>query len=589
MIDTMNEITQFSPFGGSLTLVEVPGDLSAIAHVEAENEARAGIGAERDMYAYAPLSGCPDMKQCQVLMVLRDGSDEASAQAVMRAYGLDALAEEKHCLLLFPNPLPGGWNYDALPEREDDMSYLIRCFGVLRKSKLGVNGFNGMTFYVAASQDASALLMTLGALKPIHVPAMMITGCPNGYTLPDGALHVPVAAWVCGNTAAADYLRQADRVPEAAHFPAQGHSLYFSEENPNIRLVLSAEPMNAAEIRAAWEELFSETRRWQNDVFGTYQWRTNFTERGFVPHVRDTSLGVNGGFAHTWYEYVPPQLRGSKEKIPLVFYFHGGGCVPLYGAEQSGWHDIADRENFIVVYPKASKDAAWNAWNTPDAPSDEDFMLALIEHMKAAYAIDERRIYVSGFSMGGMMSNAMACAHPELIAAAAPCNAYLEGYFCSRDSMMKNRSQGLHIMEQSAEPSPVRQEADAKKAKQDYRMPVFQTSGLLDQTWPIPDGDNSRIWTFNYWKAYNNIPVEPYVPNPAYESGLTADETVYDGEDGRFLHHQWFSRDEGSPALYELFLAKRMPHALDLRAMEYAWAFMKKFSRCPDGTLQIRP
>ena len=84
------------------------------------------------------------------------------------------------------------------------MSYLIRCFGVLRKSKLGVNGFNGMPFYVAASQDASALLMTMGALKPIHVPAMMITGCPDDYTLPDGALHVPVAAWVCGNTAAAD-------------------------------------------------------------------------------------------------------------------------------------------------------------------------------------------------------------------------------------------------------------------------------------------------------------------------------------------------------------------------------------------------
>ena len=26
-----------------------------------------------------------------------------------------------------------------------------------------------------------------------------------------------------------------------------------------------------------------------------------------------------------------------------MFYFHGIGCVPLYGAEQSGWHDIADR------------------------------------------------------------------------------------------------------------------------------------------------------------------------------------------------------------------------------------------------------
>ena len=64
--------------------------------------------------------------------------------------------------------------------------------------------------------------------------------------------------------------------------------------------------------------------------------------------------------------------RGSKEKAPLVFYFHGIGCVPLYGAEQSGWHDIADRENFIVVEsPKPARNKAWNIWDEPGMPSDQ--------------------------------------------------------------------------------------------------------------------------------------------------------------------------------------------------------------------------
>ena len=45
--------------------------------------------------------------------------------------------------------------------------------------------------------------------------------------------------------------------------------------------------------------------------------------------------------------------------------------------------------------------------------------------------------------------------------------------------------------------------------------------------------------------------------------------------------------DEGKPALFEVVLAKRMPHALDLRQLELAWQFMKRFSRGKDGALDI--
>jgi hypothetical protein len=48
------------------------------------------------MYCYAPKNGCPDPKQCQVLMVLRDGSDEESAQKLLYELVLDRLAEDKN-------------------------------------------------------------------------------------------------------------------------------------------------------------------------------------------------------------------------------------------------------------------------------------------------------------------------------------------------------------------------------------------------------------------------------------------------------------------------------------------------------------
>ena len=193
MNDPMNPLVQFSAEAGRIVSESVPGETNMT--VEHENDVHADSGADRTMYCYAPKSGCPDPKQTQVVMVLRNGRDEASAAECMQRLGLDALAEEEHFLLLFPNPTQQGWNYTNDPTRENDMDYLVRCFGVLRGSKLGVNGFNGMIFYIADSPEASAMLTTLAALRPLNVPAMMVSHLPDGYALPDGALNVETAAW----------------------------------------------------------------------------------------------------------------------------------------------------------------------------------------------------------------------------------------------------------------------------------------------------------------------------------------------------------------------------------------------------------
>lgn len=583
MVDKMNELVQHSKYEGTLFLQPVAGDISG--RREAENNAVAGAGQERTMYAYVPKSGCPHPKQCQVLMALRDGDDEASAKAVMEKYHLDALAEERNFLLLFPNPLGQGWNYNDDAGRENDMDYLIRCFGVLKGSELGVSGFNGMVFYLADSEAASAMLMTMAAKKPLNVPAMMIGAFPKEYAIPADALNVEVAAFVSGNAAAAAYIKAANGV--SSEETADGVTTYFGK-NPNCRLLVTERPIDAQTVAIAWERLFSESRRWQNDTYGCYQKRTNFTEKGFVGHVKDTSLGCNGGHGQTWYEYIPPQLRGTQEKVPLLFYFHGGGCVPLYGAEQSDWHEIADKENFIVVYPEASQKNMWNAWDdrTLLRYSDKDFFLALIEHMKQVHPIDESRIYVSGFSMGGMMSNAMACSLPDVVAAAAPCNAFNEGYFSSyaiMDARLKKPGEKISMLAQK--PSETRKAADAKKASFDYIVPVIQTAGLIDGKWPIDSAEDPRLRTFDYWKAYNHLHTEPFVQNQSNESGITSDEQCCEGEDGRFLHHSW--RNAEGDSLYELLLTKRCPHALDIRTHEYTWKFLKKFSRNPDGSLHI--
>lgn len=577
MYDAMEPLVQFSPLAGRLVEEIIPG--AANKEVEYENDLTAADGADRTMFGYAPKSGCPDPKQTQVLFVLRDGRDKASAQAIMEELELDKLAEDQHFLLLFPNPTEAGWNADG----KADMDYLDRCFAQLRGASLKVNGFNGMLFYIATTPAASALLADMMALRPGTMAATMLAQLPEGYALPEKALGVECAAW-CPPGAVAEYLKKANAASDKGD---ENGIAFFQGKNPEVRLFVSGQAITAQMVCTAWEKLFGKSRRWQNDVYGHYHTRTDFTARGFAAHFKDTSLGVNDGFAHTWYEYIPPQLRDTTEKVPLVFYFHGVNCVPLYGAEQSCWHDIADRENFIVVYPAPAIAKSWNIYNLPIIPSDFAFVLALIEHMKQVHPIDESRIYLSGFSMGGMMSHALSAAYPEKFAAAAPNNAFA---FNRYNDPVKALSGFLRDIppEKIGHTHYSAIQADEKKAANPaLRMPIFQTAGDIDgliASWPVTaETDDIRSKTIRFWQDYNNIPQRGL--DSGNLSGLAADETRWQDEEKRYQLQSWTSADDSKLPLLQLVIAQRMPHAVDLVEIQWSWEYMKHFSRAADGTL----
>ena len=578
MNDKMNELVQFSPVAGRLVLENVPGRASQ--KVEHENDIHAANGTDRTMYVYAPVSGCPDAKQNQVLIVLRDEDSAQSAEALLDRLGLRKLSEEEHFLVLFPNPAASGWNYKEEMCYDNDMDFLGRCFGVLRSSTVGVNGFNGMTYYIGTTPGASALLMTMAVRRPISVPAMMIGAFPEDYSIPKTAEAAETAAWICGNPQAEAYLKRANGV--SAEEAVGGAMIYYGK-NPNCRLITSAPGIDSCTVALAWDRLFSLTRRWQNGTNGTYQKRTMFTGRGFTAHVKDTSLGCNDGFAHTWYEYIPPQLRGTGEKVPLVFYFHGVNCVPLYGAEQSGWQDVADRENLIVVFPAPAINKAWNIGNDPRMPSDFDFVLSLIQHMKQVHPIDETRIYATGFSMGGMMTHAITAVYPEIFAGAAPCNAFDFAYFKKPGELPGPKSENV------SEHTVQHDQADARRAEKDFRMPMFQNVGYNDDliaSWPITaETDDTRTKTIARWMDINNI--GKLRLDEENLTHIASDEAFYEDEGQRFFHQRWHSMDAGAPVLNEMMTVKRMPHAIVPRQIEYAWEFLKKCRRMPDGSLKI--
>jgi len=595
MRDSMNEIVKFSPYGGQLILEEVRG--ATAGNLNPENNVNTVLGADRDMYSYVPRSGCPHAKQAQVLMVLRDDSTEEGAQALMKRLKLDALAEERHFILLFPNPIGDHWNYQESAARDNDIQYLVRCFAALPKSKGKTAGFNGMIFYLATSAESSAMAMTLAAESPMDAAAIMISGFPEGYVIPEGK-QAEQTAWICGSNPQAEaYLKKANHA--GAEKTDEDLRISADPANPNVRLFVSNASLDAAEVSRAWDRMFSETRRWRNDVNGTYQARIPFAERGFVGHVNDAGLGVNHGFAHTWYEYVPGQLRGSADPAPLVFFLHGINCTALYGAEQSGWADLADRDGFIAIFPNPAIEERWNVWDDPRLPSDADFIMALIGHMKTVHPIDASRIYVSGFSMGSMFTNALACSYPEVFAGALACNGphlgYLQTMEESRAGMLMFRPNSIlkDMPADGRKTSATHDTADRKKAEKDYLMPFVQCVGLLDNVgfargtvWPVQENDgDSWIDTIRYWQRYDHIPVSEHPYAAEFATGLAADSSVYEGADSRFLHQSWNASGSGLP-LYHLIAAKRMPHAVDLREISMGWELIRSYSRDSEGNLR---
>lgn len=135
------------------------------------------------------------------------------------------------------------------------------------------------------------------------------------------------------------------------------------------------------------------------------------------------------GKRRTYLVHLPPNY--SKEKsLPLVLAFHGGGGNAQNMINMSGFNLKADQENFIVVYPNGSGKLenlflTFNAIGCCDYAMEQNiddvkFVSELIDKVSAEYAVDTKRVYATGFSNGGLISNRLAAEIPEKITAIAP-------------------------------------------------------------------------------------------------------------------------------------------------------------------------
>jgi predicted peptidase len=122
------------------------------------------------------------------------------------------------------------------------------------------------------------------------------------------------------------------------------------------------------------------------------------------------------GFGQMRYAVSLPDAYDPDEPRPLVLALHAGGQrFPGYGRVfmQQIVQPAAAGLEAVIVAP----DCPTNAWSDPLA---EQAVVQLLDHLAATYAIDRRRVLVTGFSLGGRGTWFMASRHGDLFTAAIP-------------------------------------------------------------------------------------------------------------------------------------------------------------------------
>ena len=127
-------------------------------------------------------------------------------------------------------------------------------------------------------------------------------------------------------------------------------------------------------------------------------------------------VSVSGRDIHV---YAPSNLA---PKSPLLLSLHGMDQDPNYQQSNTHWEAVADTAGFVVAYPKGA-----TGYGTWDISGDQDtkWITQIIDQLANDYKIDKKRVYMSGFSMGGMLSYHAMGKIADKIAAFAPCSGYL--------------------------------------------------------------------------------------------------------------------------------------------------------------------
>ncbi len=174
------------------------------------------------------------------------------------------------------------------------------------------------------------------------------------------------------------------------------------------------------------------------------QLETNVTDSIVGPgeHWREI---LSGGNRRPYLVHVPSRYD-STTRLPVLVVLHGGGGSASFVSQVYGWPDLSDREGCLAVFPEATAEdperpaavrenpRLWNDGSKRSSVArrnvdDIGYLAAVLDDLQANYAIDAKRVFMTGFSNGASMTFRAGIELSDRLAAIAP----VSGHLCLQD------------------------------------------------------------------------------------------------------------------------------------------------------------
>jgi polyhydroxybutyrate depolymerase len=276
---------------------------------------------------------------------------------------------------------------------------------------------------------------------------------------------------------------------------------------------------------------------------------------------------IHEGRNREYHLHVPASYDGTKP-FPLVIVLHGGGGNSKQIEKFTGFSKLADRDDFIAVYPQGV-DGQWNDGRDVRQSrahrlkiDDTGFIVKMIKEITAKYRINPNRIYACGISNGGFMSLRLACELPETLAAVGAVCAGLNPY------LARNRRPAtmISVLIMNGTEDPLVPYNGGKVS-----VGKMERGGVL-----------STEDTVNFWLGYDGCTAKPFITgiNPDTTDGTEIEKYDYICPSTEVVlykvvggGHTW---PGGAQYLPEAIVGKT---SRDINATETIWEFFKKHRR----------
>ena len=375
-----------------------------------------------------------DARGIAVIVNFHDAQQDGRSGAAATCW--NEIGDARGAVTIFPSALNGAWNTKTDFAGVDEVAFLKALLASV-KTKYALAS-NAIVYYTGSGQGGS-MAQSMAMQAPQFLGAVAsVNGAADSevFTLPAAKLPpTTMSSWIIqtGTDAASTEGRQISywnkqnavySEPISESDDVFASKIYASEEHPLHRVKVSTAKITGlggkALSESIWDQLFSKTVRFFDDnrVNGSLHRNESIADMKLIESTKEFVPGS----PRRWLTYLPSNyaaLTAGGKTIPLVISHHGRNGSGRWQAITSKWHEVAEARGFIVVYPQG----AGATWNTGIGAANPDvaFELALIDEIKATYAVDSTRVYLNGASMGAAFTNRMAVQYPLLFAAIAPC------------------------------------------------------------------------------------------------------------------------------------------------------------------------